>query len=173
LVRCEIDPSGGRTERRWWSKDLFIEEENRRLESSCRLAKSRGLLDLGEGTRRLTLRRGRTIRHCISANQDWWMQESHARRDREVRSPDLIGAVVFWRDRWHESGASGFRHSGFPAAGTLESRTRDPRNPDVTWQCGTAYVSGIQVALSREIGISVLGVLCCMRHATTQPSISR
>jgi hypothetical protein len=31
LVHGGIDPSGGHTERRWWSGDLFIEEENRRL----------------------------------------------------------------------------------------------------------------------------------------------
>jgi hypothetical protein len=60
--------------RRWWSGDPFIEEENRRLESSCRLAKSRGSLDLGEGARRLILRRGEDFPRYVSADRGWRVQ---------------------------------------------------------------------------------------------------
>jgi hypothetical protein len=74
------------------------------------------------------------------------VQGLHARRDREVRSPDLIGTVDLSADRWHESGASGFRHSGFPAAGTLESRTREPRNPEADVAAWAPIFSGVQVA---------------------------
>jgi hypothetical protein len=115
---------------RFASEDLFIEEENRRLESSCRLAKSREPLDLGEGARLLAPRYRKNHLPGVSVNRGRWCQGLHARRDREVRSPDLIGTVDPSADRWHESGASGFRHSGFPAARTLESRAREPRNPE-------------------------------------------
>jgi hypothetical protein len=73
LIRWELI-SGGRTERRWWSGDPFIEEENRRLESSCRLAKSHGSLDLGEGARRLILRRGEDCSRFVSADRGWRVQ---------------------------------------------------------------------------------------------------
>jgi hypothetical protein len=93
--------------------------------------------------------------HRVSADRGWRVQETHARRNREGRPPDLIGAVNPWRDRWHESGASGIRHSGFPAAKDLESRTREPRTPEVTWQCGTRKLVG---DTWRHIGASAFGI---------------
>jgi predicted Rdx family selenoprotein len=47
------------------------------------------------------------------------------------RFPELIETVDPSVDRWHESGVSESRHSGFPRARDLESRIRDPRTPEV------------------------------------------
>jgi hypothetical protein len=63
------------------------EEENRRLE----LLKERSLQEQVE-----------PVGHRVSAYRGWRVQALHARRNRELRSPDLIGAVNHRRDRWHE-----------------------------------------------------------------------
>jgi hypothetical protein len=63
-------------------------------------------------------------------DRGWRVQETQAHRNREGGPPDLIGAVNPWRDRWHEPGASGIRHSGFPAARTWSRGFRDPRSPE-------------------------------------------
>jgi hypothetical protein len=75
--------------------------------------------------------------------------------NREVRFPDLIGTVDLSADRWHESGASGFRHSGFPAAGTLESRIREPRNPEAdvaAWAPNIQWSTGGVKPIDRRFG---------------------
>jgi hypothetical protein len=89
-----------------------------RLGSIGRLTRSRGSSDLEEGARRLTLRCREDHFHRTSANRGWRVQESPARQNREVRSPDLIWAVDRWRDRWHKSeniGVSAF--GGFQRQG--------------------------------------------------------
>ena len=61
------------------SEYLFIEEENRRLESSCRFAKSREPLDLGEGARLLAPRYRKNHFPAVSVNWGSVVQGSHAR----------------------------------------------------------------------------------------------
>jgi hypothetical protein len=63
------------------------EEENRRLE----LLKEGSLQEQVE-----------PVDHRVSAYRGWLVQAFHARRNRELRFPDLIGAVDHRRDRWHE-----------------------------------------------------------------------
>jgi hypothetical protein len=93
--------------------------------------------------------------HCVSANRSWRAQRFHAHRNREVRSSDLIGAVGFGGTGGPNPKTSEFRHSEFPVAGNLESRTREPRNPDVTWQRGTLKLVG---DACKRIGTSVFGL---------------
>jgi hypothetical protein len=54
------------------------------------------------------------------------------------------------------------RSIGIPAFGAskardLESRTRDPRDPEVDVVAWVPEHSGVQVACSRDIGVSILG----------------
>jgi hypothetical protein len=73
------------------------------LKLSSRSPKSRRPSDRGGVARELTRRcTEESVCHCISAYRGWRVQELHARRNRESRFPDLIGAVDHRRDRWHE-----------------------------------------------------------------------
>ena len=83
------------------------------------------------------------------------VQESQARRNREVRSLDLIGTVDLSVDRRHESRASGLRHSGIPAVETLESWVREPRNPEAdvaAWAPNIQRSTGGMKPIDRHFG---------------------
>jgi hypothetical protein len=123
------------------------------IESSCRFAKSRGSLDLGKGARHLVLRRGEILFHHSSANRGWWVREAHARRNREVGFPDLIGTVNSWRDRWHKSeniGVSTFGVSNSRRLGVADPRTANSRSDVAVWD---PEVSGRHVEAYRRIGV--------------------
>jgi hypothetical protein len=84
------------------------------LKLSSRSSKSHGPSDYGGTARGLTRRcMEKSGCHCISTYWGWRVQELHALRDREWRSPDLIGAIDCDADRWHKYGESWNRHLGF------------------------------------------------------------
>ena len=53
----------------------------------------------------------------------------------------------------------GFGSRGFQQQGTWSRGFRDPRNPEVDVAAWDPGDSGVQVACSLDIGVSVLGVL--------------
>jgi hypothetical protein len=95
--------------------------------------KSHKLSDRGRVARGLTRRHAEeSIFHHISTYRGWRVQESHARRNRESRFPDLIGAVNHRRDRWHEiprSRGSTFRHFQSQKAHGVTAKSRAATGP--------------------------------------------
>lgn len=81
-------------------------------------------------------------------------------RNRETRFPEFIRAVDRDKDRWHESGESGFQHSGFPNARSsrpLKSRSRDSRSHErrsdvAEWDLQSRWGTGV-IGL-RDFGVS-------------------
>jgi hypothetical protein len=85
------------------------------------------------------------------------VQELHARRNRELRSPDLIGAVDC--DGTGGTNPERIAESAFGVfdARVLVSWIRDPRSPEVTWSSGTPgskWRTGGAVARNRHLGRS-------------------
>jgi hypothetical protein len=91
FVAEEIDPSRGRAGRRWWSRDLFIEEENRRLGF---IGKTREVLRIvGSGRNSEAVNPQAQGGSLVIARRRIGVEERKDRmhvKNREVRSPDLI-----------------------------------------------------------------------------------
>jgi hypothetical protein len=102
----------------------------------------------------------RTHFHRTSANRGWRVQESHARQKSRSAIPRFDLSRRSWRDRWHKSeniGVSAFGVSNGRDFGIVDPRSAKSRR--LTWQRGTRRHSGVQVAHSGEIAVSVLGDL--------------
>ena len=108
--------------------------------------------------RRLVLRRGENLSHFVSADRGWRVQEPHAHRNREVRSPDLIGTVDPSADRWRKSETSEFRHSEFSKGeglGIVNPRSVNSRRDVAAWDPG---VRGGPVGPYRESAFRHSGI---------------
>jgi hypothetical protein len=91
-----------RTKRKLGSRRIL---KRKRIDDLKLSSRSRSPADVRSGGAARELTRRRTEEsgcHRISAYRGWRVQELHARRNRELRFPDLIGAVDHRRDRWHE-----------------------------------------------------------------------
>jgi hypothetical protein len=98
------DP-GGLNRIEAWKQEEFSEEENRRLESPVKFAKSRGSSDQGGVTRELTLSAGVENQSPsdfgVSAFGVGEVRVLHLVKSR-VAIPELTGAVDHQRDTWHQ-----------------------------------------------------------------------
>jgi hypothetical protein len=123
-------------------------------------AKLRGSLDLGEGVRELTLKQRKNPWSSHIGESGLVSVRIACTSNPRSAIPDLIGTVDSWRDRWHESGVSGIRQSGTLAAKDLESWVpRSAKSRSGRGRVGPRRRSGVQVACSRDIGVSALGKL--------------
>jgi hypothetical protein len=142
------------------ARRLFIEEENRRLKSSCRFAKFRGSLDLRESAGYLTLRQGK---YSWSSR----IGKSGSASVRIACTSDPRSAIprFDWNRRFPEGQVARIRSIGDSAVGDSAAKDleswipRSAKSRSGRGRVGPRRHSGVQVACKRDIGGSALGKL--------------